>query len=366
MTDIPNTMRAVVLTGFGGMDKLEYREDWPTPSPYPGEVLVKVHACGLNNTDVNTRSGWYSKTVTEGTTGDAYDEIDTDEMTWGGGAVMLPRIQGADMVGTVVAVGDGADEGLLGKRVMNDGWIRNWDEPERMDGVGYFGSERDGGFAEYATIHHRQVLPVDSTLSDAELATFSCSYTTAENLLNRVDCGANDRVLITGASGGVGSALIQLANRRGAQSIALASESKHADVAKLNPSAILSRSPADLKTALDEATGSSSVSVVADIVGGEYFPKLLDVLEVGGRYCTSGAIAGPIVELDMRTLYLKDLTFFGGTVTSLNVFPNLVSYIERGEIRPILAATWPLEKFHTAQQAFIDKRHTGNIVVTME
>ena len=366
MSDIPDTMRAVVLTGFRGMDKLEYREDWATPSPGPGEVLVRVHACGMNNTDVNTRSGWYSKTVTEGTTGGAYDEIDTDEMTWGGGAVMLPRIQGADMVGTVVAVGEGADETLLGKRVMNDGWIRNWDDPESLDGVGYFGSERDGGFAEYATIHHRQVLPVNSDLSDAELATFSCSYTTAENLMNRVDCGPNDTVLITGASGGVGSALIQLANRRGAKTVALASEAKHDAVAKLNPTAILSRSPTDLKASLNDAIGSSSVSVVADIVGGDYFPKLLDVLEVGGRYCTSGAIAGPIVDLDLRTLYLKDLTFYGGTVTSLNVFPDLVGYIERGEIHPILAATWPLEEFHTAQQAFIDKRHTGNIVVTMD
>ncbi|MDJ0613093.1 MAG: alcohol dehydrogenase family protein [Rhizobiaceae bacterium] len=366
MTHIPSTMKAIVLTGHGGLEKLEYHEDWPTPHPGPGEVLVKVHACGMNNTDINTRSGWYSKAVTEATTGGEYDTVNEDDPTWGGAALTFPRIQGADMVGTVVAVGEGVDEGLIGKRVMNDGWIRVWDDPTAKVGVGYFGSERDGGFAEYTTINQQQILPVESDLSDAELATFSCSYTTAENLLNRVQCGSDDTVLITGASGGVGGALIQLAKRRGAKTVALASEAKHAQVAVLEPTAILPRAPENLGAALEEATGSSEVTIVADIAGGDYFSHLIEVLARGGRYGTSGAIAGPIVDLDLRTLYLNDLTFHGCTVTSLNVFPDLVSYIERGEIKPMLSATYPLEDFHAGQQAFIDKKHTGNIVVTME
>ncbi|MEO1142140.1 MAG: zinc-binding dehydrogenase, partial [Pseudomonadota bacterium] len=138
-----------------------------------------------------------------------------------------------------------------------------------------------------------------------------------------------------------------------------------AEVAKLNPSAILPRAPDDLGAALKEATGSDTVTVVADIVGGPYFPELIEVMARGGRYGTSGAIAGPIVDLDMRTLYLRDLTFHGCTITSLNVFPDLVSYIENNEIKPMLAATYPLKDFHEAQQAFIDKKHTGNIVVTL-
>ena len=363
MSSIPQTMKAIVLTGHGGLDKLEYHEDWPVPKPAPHEVLVKVHACGLNNTDVNTRSGWYSKAVSEATTGGGYEEVNEDDPTWGAAPLTFPRIQGADMVGTVVAVGEGADASLIGKRVMNDGWIRHWDNPKEIVGVGYFGSERDGGYAEYTTVHQQQILPVESDLSAAELATFSCSYTTAENLLNRVNCGPNDTVLITGASGGVGSALIQLAKRRGANTVAMASEAKHPDVAKLEPTAILPRSPEDLAGALEAATGSREVTIVADIAGGSYFPTVIDVLARGGRYGTSGAIAGPIVDLDLRTLYLRDLTFHGCTVTSLNVFPDLISYIERGEIKPMLAATYPLKEFHAAQQAFIDKKHTGNIVV---
>ena len=366
MTDIPETMKAIVLTGHGGLEVLEFHEDWPTPTPGDEEVLIKVHACGMNNTDVNTRSGWYSKAVSEATTGGAYDTVDAEDPSWGGAPITFPRIQGADIVGTVAGVGKGVDPSIIGKRVMADCWLRDWDNPEDKNATGYFGSECDGGFAQYTTAHRNNVQAVNSQLSDAELATFSCSYTTAENLLNRVECTEGDTVLITGASGGVGSALIQLANRRGARTIALASEAKHNDVARFNPTAILPRSPENLPKALQAAIGEESVSIVADIAGGGYFPTLLDVLERGGRYGTSGAIAGPMVELDLRTLYLKDLTFHGCTITSTNVFPDLVGYIERGEIKPALAATYALEDFHAGQQAFIDKKHTGNIVVTVD
>ncbi len=115
-----------------------------------------------------------------------------------------------------------------------------------------------------------------------------------------------------------------------------------------------------------QATGSSKVSVVADVVGGSYWPHLIDSLARGGRYTCAGAIAGPMVELDLRTFYLNDLTFTGATIVPPGVFADLVGYIEHGEVRPMLAATYPLEKLRVAQQAFIDKKHTGNIVVTMD
>jgi len=92
-------------------------------------------------------------------------------------------------------------------------------------------------------------------------------------------------------------------------------------------------------------------------------PQLIDVLERGGRYTCSGAIGGPIVEFDLRTFYLRDLTFTGSTVIDLDVFPDLVSYIEAGQIKPVLAATYSLEELAEAQRAFINKQHTGNIVI---
>ena len=354
-----SVMKAMVLTGHGGLDKYEWREDWPMPEPGPMEALIRVGACGLNNTDVNTRTGWYSKAVTEATTGGAYAEVGDSDPAWGGRPVVFPRIQGADAVGEVVAVGEDADSGLIGRRVMVDGWQRDWFDPKNMNKAVYFGSEMDGGFAEYTACDVRSMSVVNSDLSDGELATFSCSYTTAEGMLNRANAGAEDTVLIPGASGGVGGALIQLAKRRGARVIAMASERKHTDVRKLGPDLIVPRAPRNLRQAL----GGERVTVVADIVGGPYWPTLIEILERGGRYTCSGAIAGPVVTLDLRTFYLRDLTFTGSTVVPSHVFRDVVGYIERGEITPVLAASYPLRELRDAQRAFIDKRHVGNIVV---
>ena len=356
---LPATMKAMVTMGHGDLDQMVLHHDWPRPDPAAEEVLIRVGACGLNNTDVNTRSGWYSKTVTDATTGGAFEEVGEEDPAWGGSPITFPRIQGADICGEIVAVGHGVDAARIGERVISDNWLRDADDLDNINKTGYFGSERDGGFAQYTTIPARNAIAVNSDLSDAELATFSCSYSTAEGMLTRAHVTSTDTVLIPGASGGVGGALVQLAKRRGARVIAMASEAKHGEVAELGPDLILHRDAANLRKLL----AAETVTVVADVVGGPYYPTLIDVLERGGRYTCSGAIAGPIVELDLRTLYLRDLTFTGSTVIPFEVMPNLVRYIENKEIKPSLAATYPLEELHEAQTAFIAKEHTGNIVV---
>ena len=363
MTVIPSKMKALVLTGHGGMDKLEYHEDWPVPTPSTNELLIKVHACGLNNTDVNTRTGWYSKGVTGETTGTAQSDAGENDATWGGAGLTFPRIQGADLVGTVVAKGASASNKHMGKRVMVDTWLRDWSDPLNLDKFGYFGSECDGGYAEYCVVNERQVHAVNSSLSDAELATFVTSYITAENMLNRAAVYEDDTVLVAGASGGVGSALLQLAARRGATVVGLASETKHEQLRQYSNAHLLPRQPENLGDALASLLGSSEVAVVADVVGGDYWSELINVLERGGRYTCAGAIAGPIVQMDLRTFYLRDLTFTGATIVPPDVIRDLLGYIEQGEIKPMLAQTWPLSEFHAAQQAFIDKQHVGNLVV---
>ena len=357
---LPKTMNAMVTMGHGDLDQMQFHTDWPRPDPEAGEVLIRVGACGLNNTDVNTRSGWYSKTVTAPTTGGAFEEVGEEDPTWGAAPISFPRIQGADVCGEIVAVGAGVDATRIGERVITDNWLRDEADLDDINKTGYYGSERDGGFAQYATIPARNAIAVQSDFSDAELATFSCSYSTAEGMLTRAHVTAADTVLVPGASGGVGGALVQLAKRRGATVIAMASEAKHEDVAALGPDVILPRAPKDLRAAL----GDAKITVVADVVGGPYWPTLIDVLERGGRYTCSGAIAGPMVELDLRTFYLRDLTFTGSTVITPEVMPNLIRYIENGDIQPALAATYPLDQLREAQAAFIAKEHTGNIVVT--
>ena len=365
MTNIPSTMRAFVLHGHGDFDVLKFHDDWPTPEVGPGKVLVQVKACGLNNTDINTRTGWYSKSVTSGTTGGAYEGDQDDDGGWDG-SIGFPRIQGGDAAGVVASVGEGIEESLVGRRCLVDTVIRDWSDPMNFDKCEYLGSACDGGFADYMVVDHQNVNPIETDWSDAELATIAIAYSTAENLLNRSNITDKDTVLIPGASGGVGSALVQLANRRGATTIAMASPEKHQLVAEYNPDAILPRQPDDLQAALKEAIGEQKVSAVIDVVGGPQFPALIEAIKRGGSYACSGAIAGPIVDLDLRTMYLNDLTFHGCTIFEPKVFPDLVRYIEAGEIKPLLAASFPLEQLHDAQRAFIEKKHTGNIVVTMD
>ncbi len=328
-------------------------------------ALIRVGACGLNNTDVNTRTAWYSAGVSDSTTGQMLAAVGDTDGAWGGKPIAFPRIQGADVCGQVIALGRGCDASLLGRRVLVDPWLRDWSDPLDRDKCGYFGSECDGGFGDYTVADVRNVHAVGSDLSYAEMATFATSYVTAENMLNRAEVGTGDRVLISGASGGVGSALIQLARRRGAETIGLCSEAKAEAVRALGTDHVLPRAPEDLKAALGAATGEEEVTVVADVVGGSLWPQMIAALTRGGRYTCAGAIAGPVVRFDLRAFYLRDLSFTGATVPPPGVFADLVGYIERAEIEPVLAATYPLQELVAAQQAFISKRHVGNIAVTM-
>jgi NADPH:quinone reductase-like Zn-dependent oxidoreductase len=358
-TALPATMHAAVLTGFGGPDKLVYRDDVPLPIPQTGEVLVRVGASAVNNTDINTRVGWYSKTVDSATAADSVGFNASADATpgWGGTAMQFPRIQGADCCGTIVAVGPGVDAQRVGQRVLVRPVLRMYAAYAPF-ACWYLGSECDGAFAQYTKVPADAALPIHSSLGDAELATFPCAYSTAENLLTRSGVRAGDRVLVTGASGGVGSAAVQLALRRGAQVVAQAAPDKQAALLELGAEAAIDRGADAL-----QSLGRNAVSVVIDLVGGAQWPLLLDALRTGGRYASAGAIAGPVVPLDLRTLYLKDLSLFGCTFQDDAIFEDLVSYIERGEVRPLLAQTYALSDIAQAQADFSAKQFLGKLAL---
>ena len=354
---IAANMRAVLLTGHGGYDKLNFRDDVPVPNPGPNDVLIRVAAAGVNNTDINTRIGWYSKAVAEATdVGAASGIADAQDDGWSGAAFQFPRIQGADACGRIVAVGDNVDPARIGERVLVEPVFRG---ASRFD-ILYFGSEVDGGFADYTCVPSLHAHRVNSELSDIELASFPCAYGTAENILTRINLQAGERVLITGASGGVGSAAVQLAKRRGAEVTAIAADAKAEIVRSLGTSRVV---PRDAN--LEALFGQEYFDAAVDIVGGSQFGPILNILKRGGRYGVSGAISGPIVDLDLRTLYLKDLRLIGCTVLEPDVFANLVSYIERGEVRPLVAATYDLSDIVKAQEAFLTKQHVGKIVLSL-
>ncbi|GAA1790918.1 alcohol dehydrogenase family protein [Pseudarthrobacter sulfonivorans] len=356
---LPEVMAAALLTGHGGLDKLDYRTDVPVPHPGAGEVLIEVAAAALNNTDINTRIGWYSKAVEAATSAGGtagFSTLTASDAAWSGEAMEFPRIQGADVCGRIAAVGEGVSVERIGERVLVRNMLRTY--------VGYrpfecwtLGGECDGGFAQFAVAPDRETHTVRSDWSDAELAAIPCAYSTAENMLHRARVGA-ERVLVTGASGGVGLAAVQLAKRRGATVIAVCSSAKAAQV--LAEGAVLTL---DRGADLVHALGPNSVDVVIDIVGGSQTADLLDLLRPGGRYAIAGAIGGPLAEIDLRTVYLKDLSLFGCTFQDDEVFDNLVGYIERNEIRPIVSKTYPLSAIAEAQEDFLSKQHTGKLVL---
>ena len=358
---IPTHMHAVHLTGHGGIEKLVYKTDVPVPQIADDEVLIRVRAAGVNNTDINTRIGWYSKSVTEDTNSggaDGIEDVNADDASWSGEPLVFPRIQGADVCGEIVAVGKDVDPKRIGERVLVRTMMQDPKNSDRFY-CWTMGSECDGGFAQYNKSRASEVFAIDSDWSDVELASIPCAYSTAENMLHRVGLGA-ERVLITGASGGVGAAAVQLAKRRGAEVIAQAGASKAEAVMAAGASRVIDRNdnPA-------EVLGTEAVDVVVDLVAGPAWPNLLDVMKRGGRYITAGAIAGPIVELDVRTLYLKDLTLMGSTFQDKVCFENLINYIEKGEIKPMVAATFPLEEIGKAQEMFLEKKFVGKIVLTI-
>ena len=346
MGELPNKMRGVLLVGHGGPEKLEFRNDLSVPSLGMNDVLVRVSAAGVNNTDINTRTAWYSKS-----------DHDGEDASWSGQALSFPLVQGADVCGTIVAVGDCIDNERIGERVLIEPCIREA-HGTLLDKPWYFGSECNGGFAEYTVVASRHAYSVNSKYKDSELASFPCSYSTAENMLTRSQVTTGDRVLITGASGGVGSAAVQLAKARGAEVIAITSPSKANSLQELGADQTISRDDDYV-----EILGKDSVYVVIDLVAGGKWPSLLDILRSGGRYAVAGAIGGAMVELDIRTLYLKDLSFFGCTVLEPEVFKNLIARIESGKIKPLVAETYPLKEIGAAQESFESKSHIGKIVL---
>jgi NADPH:quinone reductase-like Zn-dependent oxidoreductase len=342
----PAAMRAMVTTRHGGPGVMELREV-PVPRPAAGEVLVRVAAAGCNNTDLWTREGTYGS----GEPGGWLGPLD------------FPRIQGGDVAGTVVAVGPGADGALEGARVLVD--------PALYDGPGddalvadVLGSERDGGFAEYVVVPAASVHDVsDSPLTDVELGALPIAYGTALGMLERGGVSAGDSVLVTGASGGVGLAAVQLAAARGAQVVAVSSASKAEAVRAAGARQVVDRGRGSVVADVRDVA-PSGVDCAVDLVAGPVLAEGLTLLRPGGRWVVAGSLGGARVEIDVRHLYLADQSLVGSTMHTPAVFRALVEMARRGDVRPVIAATYALEDLHRAQADLEGRSLVGKLVVT--
>lgn len=343
MEHLPDLMTAAVTTGHGGPEMIEIHHDWPRPRPAAGEALVQVTAAGVNNTDVWTREGTYES------------DGDTDSAAgWQGSPLGFPRIQGGDVSGFVADVGPGVSEDLIGRRVLVDPAVEYDDHGHPTKIVG---SELDGGFAQFHVSPVERIHDVStSPLSDEQLACLPIAYGTALGMIDAVDCGRGERVLVTGASGGVGLGAIQILAARGCHVVAYTSPGKEEAVRESGASEIVIRGR-------DRLTGVEKADVVLDVVGGEEFGTVVDCLRTGGRLAMAGAIAGPVVRVDLRRLYLRYRRLIGSTMHSPRIFAEVVELARRGEVAPVVADTYPLVEIGSAQERFVSKDFVGKLVV---
>jgi len=365
-SNLPETMSAMLLTGHGGIDKLVYRRDVPTPRPGEGEVLVQVTATAKNNTDRKAREGLYP---TE-------DEGDVTSFQIGGSATLtFPRIQGADVVGRIVAVGEGVDRDRLGERGLLDFNIYADSRRDINLTPDYFGHGADGGFAEYIAVPSVQFHAVDNSgLADAELACLGmCSYQTGYHMLTAAGVAAGERVLVTGASGGVGTALIQMCRIIGAIPYALSTRDKADALHALGAEAVLDRSDMDGFTdTVRSLMGGEPIDAVMDLVGGDMTQRFIDSMIFNmkrrsspPRLSIAGASGGNISEIMWTRIYLYQVQIFGVSHGTREEAEQLITWIRSGELRPVLHAAFKLSELHAAERYFVNRgsSYIGKIVI---
>lgn len=344
----PSSMRAVRIARHGGPEVLE-PVDVAVPTPQTGEVLVRVSAVALNNTDLWTREGAYGRPG------------DPRAPSGWRGPIDFPRIQGADIAGRIAAVGPGVDERLAGRRVIVDPAIYDGAEPD-ANPVGLMGSERDGGYAEYVTAPAGQAHDVTSSaLTDEQLASLPTAYGTALGMIERGRMQKGETVLVSGASGGVGLALVQIARARGARVIAVSSGSKQEAVRAAGADDVIDRAGdivEQTRTAAPEG-----IDVVLDVVAGDFLATGLPLLREGGRWVVAGALGGYDVHFDVRRLYLHNAQLIGSAMHTPTHFRRLVDLAVRAEIHPVIAASYPLERAARAQEQLARREHVGKIVL---
>lgn len=342
-------MQAAVIDRHGGPEVIELREV-PVPRPGPHDVLVRVSAAGCNNTDLWTREGSYGLADGSGKKAGWLGPID------------FPRIQGGDVTGVVVASGTEEPDGLVGSRVLVDPANYGDGGPDALP-VDVLGSERDGGFAEYVVVPAARVhLVDDSPLSDVELAALPIAYGTALGMLERGAVAEGHTVLVTGASGGVGLAVVQLSRARGARVVAVCSGDKAAGVRSAGAAAIVDRHRRQVVADAHEAAPEGYDAVI-DVVAGPTVGQGLGLLRPGGRWVVAGALGGWAVELDVRRLYLANLALVGSTMHTPRIFDLLVDLARCGLVRPVIAATFDLDQVPEAQRQLAERRHVGKLVV---
>lgn len=336
-------MRAMVLYEHGDNDQLKFVADYPTPKAGEGDVVVRVKASSINYHDVFTRRGMP------------------------GIKVPLPVIIGLDVVGEITELGAGVTDWKIGDRVLID-------PVNRVEG-GLMGETQDGGLAEYCRAKAHQLVKIPDGVSFEQAAALPVAYGTAIRMMNTIgQIKAGEKVLILGASGGVGVCCVQLAKLAGAYVIACAgSEEKGKRLTELGADEIILYTQSDFMKTIYERHGKphrrrfvegGGVDVVVNFTGGDTWVKSLRCLKLGGRILTCGATAGYSPAEDLRFIWTFELKILGSNGWEREDITKLFDLVAAKKLQVLIDKTYSLEQADQAVKIIEDRAVFGKVVVT--
>lgn len=340
-------MRAIVFHEHGGPDKLAL-EELPVPEIGPGEVLIRVRACGVNRLDLMTREGKV------------------------GAKVQLPHISGSEVAGDVAQVGDRVSEVADGQRVAVAPYLfcgrceycLAGEESICLRGD-ILGLTSNGGYAEYAAVPASNLVPLPQEVSYDDAAAVSLAALTAWHMLvERAGVKAGDTVLVLAAGSGVGSAAIQIAKLSGARVIAAASTDEKLQKARgLGADETINYSRQDFLQEVRRLTDKRGVDVVVEHVGAESWEKSVACLARGGRLVICGTTTGAEGKVNLWQLFAKQLNLIGTYGGTRGELQKLLQLVARGQFRPVIDRRMPLEQAAEAQQLMAERKQFGKILL---
>jgi len=341
-------MKAVIFRRHGGPDVLEYA-DVPDPVAGEGQVLLRVQACSINHLDLWVRQGIPAYQVT------------------------LPHISGCDVAGTIERIGPGVTGYSVGDRVVlapgiscgTCDWCRvghdNFCASYRIRGAG-----TAGGYAESISAHASDILPIPQDLSFEEAAAFPLVFLTAWHMLaTRAKVQAGDTVLVHAAGSGVGHAAVQIAKFLHATVYAtVGSEVKIAKAKALGAEEVINYQREDFEQRVRTLTGGRGVDVVFEHIGPQTWERSLRVLAKGGRLVTCGATSGPMVNVDLRYVFSRQLSLLGSMMGTRQELQLVAQLVGERKLRPVVDAVLPLREARRAQERLINRDVFGKLLLS--
>ena len=334
-------MKAVLTTAHGGPEVLQLRHDFPAPMPAPGEALVRVAATAVNFHDIFTRRGMP------------------------GVKIKLPVIVGSDIAGTVESLGQGVDAKWLGKRVLIDPVMREGDR------FGMLGETVDGGRAELVAVRQSMLLEIPAGVGFEQAAALPLAYGTAYRMLiTRGQLKAGERIMVLGASGGVGVACVQLAQMLGAEVLAFSSShTKLQRLKEIGASHVANYADKPFLETVKEIygkpriTGTGGVDVAVNFTGGDTLPATQKCVKVNGRILCCGATAGFNLTLDARYWWTYEHTLIGSDGWQKDDLKILLDLVASGRLVPVIDKVLPLEETAEGERLLEDREVVGKVLL---